>query len=361
MKLVRFLLFFSLIYSFGTLHAQDVHYSLFNMSPLSLNPAHTVAFNGTARIGGIYRDQWTGAISGVGFTTPSVYIDAPLLRGFGKKDWIGAGVAIINDKAGSFDLKTNHFLFSAAYHLAMNKKGTSMLTFGVQAGSVGRSLVDENLDFGDEYDFTSQGFTLMGANSSGLNPGGEDNLWGQTSYLDINAGVMLRSQVNKETFLELGAAVNHINRPNYSLIQGSGGGGPGNPSPNVSDDRKRPMLITAHGLLDVAMSEKWSIQPTFLFQTTAGATEAVLQGWLGRNINKDFDLNFGAGYRFGDSAEALFGIDYRDLKVAVSYDINVSSLSNVTNSVGGFELAAYYIIKIFKKPTVEPKIFCPQF
>ena len=53
MKLVKPLLFFSLIFCFGTLQAQDIHYSLFNMSPLSLNPAQTGAFHGTFRIGGI--------------------------------------------------------------------------------------------------------------------------------------------------------------------------------------------------------------------------------------------------------------------------------------------------------------------
>lgn len=351
MKLVRFLLFTSLIACIGTLQAQDIHYSLFNMSPLSLNPAHTGAFNGTFRIGGIYRDQWTGVINNASFTTPSVYIDAPIIKGFGDKDWVGIGVAIINDKVGTNELTTNHFLFSAAYHLAMNKKGSSILTLGVQGGSVGRRLGSMNLNFADEYDFTTRAFTLQGANSG--NP--SNDFWGENDYIDINAGLMLRSEVNKETFLELGVAFNHLNRPNYSLIDTLSSG-------NNTDDRsKRPALITAHGLLDVQMSDKWSVQPTFLFQTTAGATEFALQGWLGRNLNKDFDLNFGAGYRFGDSAQALFGLDYRDLKVALSYDINVSSLSNVTNSVGGFEIAAYYIVKIFKKPTLKTKIFCPQF
>ena len=62
----------------------------------------------------------------------------------------------------------------------------------------------------------------------------------------------------------------------------------------------------------------------------------------------------------GEIASNL-GIDVEDLRVALAYDINTSSLNNVTSSVGGFELAASYIIKVFKKPNVPPAILCPEF
>ena len=79
---------------------QDIHFSLFHMSPLTLNPAQTGAFSGTARIGGIYRDQW-GSVINDQFTTPSFYIDAPVIRGFGKYDWVGGGVVSYTDKVGT--------------------------------------------------------------------------------------------------------------------------------------------------------------------------------------------------------------------------------------------------------------------
>ncbi len=137
MKLFRLLLLIVIVNATGKLSAQDIHYSLYNMSPLTLNPALTGAFSGTARIGGIYRDQWANVI-GNQFVTPSFYVDAPIIRGFGKKDWVGVGFTMFTDKAGSLSLQTAASMLSASYHLSLNKKGTSILTLGVQGGSVQR-------------------------------------------------------------------------------------------------------------------------------------------------------------------------------------------------------------------------------
>ena len=82
---------------------------------------------------------------------------------------------------------------------------------------------------------------------------------------------------------------------------------------------------------------------------------------VGHQLNPDWAINFGAAYRISDAAEVLIGADYKDLRVALSYDVNVSSLSEVSDYQGGFEIAASYIIKIFKTPEVDPAILCPRF
>ena len=80
MKILRPLIILIVTLSLGSsLAAQDIHNSLFNMSPLSLNPALTGAFEGTARIGGIYRAQDFGISEARGYYSPSFYIDAPVI------------------------------------------------------------------------------------------------------------------------------------------------------------------------------------------------------------------------------------------------------------------------------------------
>jgi hypothetical protein len=99
-----------------------------------------------------------------------------------------------------------------------------------------------------------------------------------------------------------------------------------------------------------------------LYRSTSGASEIALQGWGGYQYNQDYKLNFGAGYRVSDAAQLLLGVDYKEMiRVAASYDVNVSSLNTVSNNRGGFEISAWYIFKIFKKPSVKPAILCPQF
>lgn len=121
------------------------------------------------------------------------------------------------------------------------------------------------------------------------------------------------------------------------------------------------MRIALHGRLNHRLSEKLYVEPTFLFQTTGGASEAAVQTLAGYTVNPDFTLRIGPGYRFGDAGQILLGLDYKqELRVGASYDVNLSSLSGVSKLQGGFEVAAYYIIKIYKKPKISPAILCPQ-
>lgn len=357
MKLEKLLLLFITIISLETLSAQDIHNTLFNMSPLTLNPALTGAFEGTARIGGIYRAQDFALSSGEGYSTPSFYIDAPIFRGFRPRDWIGVGMMFYQDNAGSLNLKTTTSQLSGAYHLAMDKKGESMLTFAVQWGSVQRSIDPSRGVYSDTYAEVYGGL----GNQSTEDPlsaggtgggGGGDNQEAKKSFSDIGAGVMLRSKVGDESNLELGLAYGHLTTPAYNFISGGVAG---------SDANKRPARITAHGRLVMPLQGKWTFEPTFLFQSTSAATEVGLQAWAGHQINPDTKLNFGLGYRFGDAGKFLFGVEHKDLKAAIAYDLSLSSKNQINNYQGAIELAAYYILKIYKKPDVKPAILCPRF
>ncbi len=336
MKLVKSLLLFCALFLAGQMVAQDIHWSLFNMSPLTINPANTGAFEGTFRIGGIYRDQYN--VAGInGFRTPSFYVDAPIIRGFRKNDWIGVGATFFSDKAGTGDLGYTGTLFSAAYHLAMNKKGTSVLTFGLQGGMMQRKIDGMELTLGSELDGT-----YMTGESPDRQKIGES-----TNFFDFNAGVQLSTQLNKTSDLKIGVALRHILTPEYGLIN------------NAQEDL--PMRITAHGTFNTMLTDKWSLSPTFIINNMASANEFDIQGWLGYQLNPDFRLNFGPGYRLGDAVNFLIGVDYKQFKVAAAYDLTVSDLSSANNNQGGFEIAVWYIAKIFKKPTIKPVIFCPRF
>jgi len=89
----------------GELKAQDIHYTQYELSPMTLNPALTGAYEGTFRVGGIYRDQWSSVLNNQ-YVTYTLYGDLPVIRGFGKNDWFGAGILLTNDRAGSASL--NH-------------------------------------------------------------------------------------------------------------------------------------------------------------------------------------------------------------------------------------------------------------
>lgn len=355
MRLIKSTLLILLTGLFSGLQAQDIHWSLFQMSPLTLNPALTGAYEGTVRIGGIYRDQARSFLPGA-YVTPSFYADAPLLN-VGKTDWIGVGGMLYNDQAGAGSLTNTGALASVSYHKSLDKKRNTVLTFGLQGGFVQRRIEpgdinDGGLLFANEIDqrFQSGGnaYQRIGANLP------QDP---NRSFFDLNAGVLLTAKMNKQTDINIGFSLYHLLTPRYGLIE---------TNDNVTNDQattRLPRRFQLHGQFNFKMSKKWTLSPAFLYNRISSASELQVQGMLGYKINpeKDLTLKFGPGYRLGDALEILMGVDIKNLRVMASYDATLSSLSDLNNSVGGFEIAASYIIKIFKEPVVKPVIFCPRF
>lgn len=327
------------------LKGQDIHFTMFNMSPLTLNPALAGAYYGTARVGGVYRDQWASFLSNQ-FTTPAFYIDAPIVRGFREQDWVGIGIVTINDQAGTGNLRNQGSLLTAAYHLGLDRKRKNVLTLGVQVGAMSRRIDKENLLFADSYNALGEPVEVSQDDS---------RIVDDQSALDINGGLLFRSKIDEATNFEAGLAVAHISNPEYSLFSG-GGVGPGN-----RDEGNRPLRLTIHSRLKKQLDEKWSITPSLIAQTTTGTFEIAAQGWAGYTIKEDIELLGGLAYRLGDAAALMVGTQYKDLRVGISYDFNLSSLSTASNNLGGFELAASYIIKLYKDPNVSRAIVCPEF
>jgi len=336
----KFTLFCALFFlCLGTLSAQDIHNTLFNYNPLVLNPALTGAYSGTVRIGGIYRDQGRGISNAEPFTTPSFFADAPVFM-VGKRHWVGAGLMVFQDKAGRLGQKTSSAQLSAAFHYSLNKKSTSVLTLGFQGGQLMRSLSCDNIN--TESDIVDQ--MADAAICSGTNADDPE-----ASALDLNMGIGLKSKLNKTTDLTVGLSARHLNSPDISLT-------------GTGQDKEFKFRFIGHAELDMELNDKFSIAPTLYFTNMQAASQFQLQGWGGYMLNKEknIKLRFGLGYRLGDAGEILVGLDYGDLRVALGYDLTLSDLSDANSGNGGFEIAANYIIKVYKKPQVTPAVLCPQ-
>lgn len=349
-----------------TLGAQDVHYTLHNYAPLWLNPANTGSFSGSIRVGGIYRGQWH-SLNGI--SSPTAYADAPLAFGLRKQDWVGVGFSLVSDNAGDFNISSTFFGFSGAYHFSLDKKRENVLTLGVQYGSAsygievgGVPIQQLNIDS----DLGGQGQSGMSEFEQQMGgPSGPDNN-NSDSYNDLNAGLKLKMLLDKKTndIFEAGISVLHLNAPkrqSQTMIRRDtitmppilGGD-------NDEDTRRRKPTIHAHARLDMEMSEKWRFQPTAFFQAANSTSSLSLQAWGRRALKNDMGLRMGLGYRTGDAAKVLVGIDSGQLRAALSYDITLSQARNVNSYQGAFEVSAAYIFNIYKKPVVTPKILCPR-
>ena len=321
-------------------HSQEYHWTLYNMSPLSVNPAKTGDFYGTFRIGGIFRNQFSGAAT-KSYNTPMIYSDIPLIKGFRDSDWIGVGGMMWQDKAGQLGLKNTGVYFSAAYHLALNKKGTSFLSAGFQSGSISRKIDELNPDVLIFEDELVQGGVGSSVDRNKISTNGE-------SVVEYAGGIMLKVPFGKETRFQTGLRVGHLsNNMNLAVAGGT--------------DRL-PKRITGHAKLETPIADGIILIPSVLYDSFDPASEFLGQVEAKFLINpeKETDVSVGLGYRASDAVQFLAGMTVRNINVGIGFDLTTSGLAD-SSVFGGFEIGVTYIAKIYKEPQVDPVIFCPRF
>ncbi|HJW29598.1 MAG TPA: PorP/SprF family type IX secretion system membrane protein [Saprospiraceae bacterium] len=343
---------FCVLLSCTIANSQDIHFTLHQMTPLAFNPANTGGFYGTYRISGLYRDQYRSVTGAGAYTTPTFSVDLPIIKGFRDKDWVGVGLFFYNDKSGDAGLTQSAYKISAAYHLALNKKGSTVLAVGYQTGAVGRRIKDQTkLVFEDELSILNG----MPNQSADLNLINVDKK-GQ-SFTDQVGGLKLTSKYNKTDEFSIGVALGKIGRPNWSLVKGGGG-----------NYRLDPRLHVQAGM-SMLMSKTIRLSPVLSYQRIMKGSQStfVAQAMVDYLYNeaKNVILMGGLGYRsgqgFGDAIQIMAGAYIKDVKVLLGYDLNVSSLSVASLNQGGLELSAQYIGKVYKRPKPDPVIFCPRF
>lgn len=331
----RLLLAAGAIMAFGIVSAQDVHYTQAGFVPAITNAAQTGAFEGTYRLSGLYRSQWSQGIKN-GYSTPLVGGDFNI-NGFRKQDWIGIGLNFFQDRAGVANLTQSLAGLSAAYHVGLNKKNASTFSIGVSAG-YGQRRVDETK-------LRLEGGILTGNNVDFGNITND-----ALNYTDINAGVSYRSKVGKADFVSIGLGIGHLVKPKYNLV--------------TTAAFKLSTLYTLHGEYERALSKRLSVTPSVLIRSAnAGSFSGIVTAVAGYklDVKRNIKPNLGVGYRFDDALMLLGGMEFGSFRVGGAFDLTTSAVRTNTNIQDGFEIGLTYIGKIYKKPVVKPVILCPRF
>lgn len=314
----------------GNAQAQDVHFTQFDASPLTLNPANTGAFNGEFRLSAIYRDQWRSVTGGdAAFKTIGFSADMPIIRDISVDDYLAGGVQLYQDKAGDGNLTNMTALLSVAYHKFLGGDGKKVLTVGLQGGYSQKKIDLSKLYFGDEY--------LEGAWQQGTSA---EFGWlnTKTSNYVINAGINYSQTVTDRFGFVIGAAVNNINQPLESF-----------------DDRKATanvglgMRYTGQLGAIIGINDKFSLKPAAFVQSQQTALELVAGNEFNLKVGDNYDvptataIYAGVWYRYKDAIMVTAGIEYKGFRIGVGYDYNTSDLKSASNNNGGFEISLRYI------------------
>ena len=246
-------------------------------------------------------------------------------------------------------------MLSGAYHYALNKKQTDVLTFGAQYGQIQRNSTDpEKAKFEDDL------------NQSGTSSPDRALLEQfRDSYPDLNLSVQYKGTRKKSTF-EMGLSLHHIISPDFEALV---------------LQNKVPKRMNFYMFHQYAFTKKFEIRYgqwaslSGLFSKGMAFDSNIILEVLGifhldkktkgrkksEQKQKDIDLIFGLAYRINDGAIFKAGINYELWSLMFSYDMTLSEASNYNNHNGAYELGIKRIINVYKKPEVDSVILCPKF
>lgn len=351
-RCATFLLFLSLGCA---LLAQDIHFTNFRMAPVSVNPAFTGSFKGTYRISGIYRDQWRSVGNSSPYKTPFISAEVNIKGGLlFDSDWISGGISFVSDRAGTLTFKQQLTALNVGYHYGMDKDYKKVLSVGLSYGSGSQGFNILSLTLPTE---------LSGGPRENFSADQDGNI--NKTFSDLSLGLSYKSQINDQgDLVRFGVTAAHITSPDISLVSVQSQNPNPNPNPNpVPTPTNRQVgfdkRITFSGEASFLTADKIRINPAFLYQAKSSSSELAIQTTADYLLDqkKGTVVTGGLGYRLGDAIELIGGIQLKDLKFGLSYDLTMSSFRDAGG--GAFEFSVGYIGRIYKSPDVKPVIFCP--
>lgn len=313
------------------LAAQDIHFSQYYLSPLSLNPAHTGDSRGDFRGFANYRTQWREINDA--YNTFSAGGD---INFYPAGHNVSAGLLAVRDQSGG-DLLVTKILPSGAIHRSL---GGFNLHAGVQPGVVMKTIDFYSNSFPEQLNWQTGEF------DPGL-PNSEVNLSQRFTYFDLNAGIGLSRRFGR---LEpvLGVAAFHINKPKESFFENA---------------NRLPLRMAYNAAVSYTMSNL-----VVHVHSLYGFTDLVSDWVSGINLeyvlSRDFffhnSLFAGFMWRDGfkrnpDASIVTAGINFQNYTLGFSYDITFSQLRSTVNGKGAFELALIYRSRSSRmKKTIVP-------
>lgn len=344
MKQKLTILTITLMFLVGGLSAQDIHFSQYYASPLTLNPALTGKFNGLWRATGIYRDQWRSVIGNNAYVTPSGSVDFSLLKNKLKTDALGVGAVMFYDQAGNFQtLKAG---LSVAYHKGLDRNGNYNLSLGMQ-GMYSNYKIDPNFTFGENLQ------TIPEFRDNERLANVEAN-----NAFDMNAGLFFDGKFTNWATFYVGYSFMNIIQHDNSFLGGTTG------------DFETPMRHVVHGGFEFEPGEKFVIIPGLLYQTTAKAREINFGSTFGYKImnekQKTTTFFLGMWYRWDSAIIAKGGFDFQNFRLTGAYDLGMGGMAaDSRNAVGrlptAFEIAVSYFGQGGSPKISERYLFNPRF
>ena len=320
----------ALLLGSGSSMAQSAMFSQYYFSPMNVNPA-LLGTQSHPMVGVQHRAQWRNLDHPHQASLLSVVKPVTLPKA--TQPTGGVGLSLMNESVGANRLyRSLGINLGAAYNLALDRKRTQLLSFGLQGGFIQRRLNPGQLRWGSQYD-PAVGYTPETAPSVGL-------LNDQVGFATFRAGLVYYYNPSRELLLRrlsgfTGFSVSNLNRPYSSFYQ--------------ADQTREAMVLRGHAGLEVPLSQAVRLLPQLLVAYRDAQQYHVNVGTYlhyslspSRAEEESLQLLTGAWYRWNDSWVASAGMSYRNYLLAVSYDFNTQPVAVHAFRGGAFEVSLAY-------------------
>lgn len=320
------------VFSSGLYAQQDFHFSQFFAAPITYNPANAGAFEGDFRGMVNYRNQYS-ALTANPFTTMALAVDMPIKLTNEERDrnFLGAGLHVVNDNSGTLNFNTLHVTGSVSYALDLGgtNSNPNYIAVGLSFGFIQRSLDFANGTWERQW----QG----NAFNQGINSGEEYTGVLSEYNLVLGAGATWFKSIDENTRLIMGAALLNANAPGVELL---------------GDESALFRKIVYHAGMVIGRDDGYVTFLPNVFTMFQGpnriidvGTEIEFTLWdrtQFTDFRNNMSTNIGAYYRVQDAVYFIARMNYYDFSLGISYDFTTSSLSRGNNGQGGMELVLGY-------------------
>ncbi len=310
----RILIIFFLLSVFVNSNAQDPHFTQVNRLGSMINPAVSLSDNNNMQVTMLYRTQWNKVAP---FKTQGLAFNKKVNR-------FTFDANVINNTAGDAGFKQLYFNGGLSYNYKTKKNS---FIGGLQVGIIQHSFNPQNMTFDDQF-IPDVGYSSNNAtqevftNTKSIRP-------------DFNLGGLWVRTAKKEKLKPfVGFALYHINQPKETFL---------------TETSKTNMKSNIYAGFVYPINDQVQLLTTSYFIHQGVANEFITSAIAKVNLEENKGVEGGIIYRSNDALAIYTGYQLSNWLVGVSYDVNVSGL---TNGNGAFELTLTYQPKAKVK---EPK------
>ncbi|MBQ4376914.1 MAG: PorP/SprF family type IX secretion system membrane protein [Bacteroidales bacterium] len=315
--------FVLLLFSSNYAGAQDIHFSQIDLNPVLFNPAYAGFFEGQARFGLAYRNQWASVSKP--YQTFAATAEASLMRNRYNFNGLNAGLMVFRDRAGSLNYGSTAANVMVSYYQSPTASTNNYLSVSLEAGYGQAGFDGDAADLMDSREIFEKD---------------------RCNYFTLGAGAAWFYQPSEDLVVRVALSARNLNRPHVSYL--------GNDSSRVSTK------WNLYGRTEWRFSHNLSLIPLFAAQVQRKYHEVYFGTDLKWYLSEKQDLIAvwgGVCMRYADAMIFTVGAEYNAFVLAISYDSNMSKLVAASHSMGAFEIGLVYrLVPIHKRPGSLP---CP--